>query len=118
MDRTCYICYENKNLIGLNCKHKFCKPCLKRIIEAKKDHPEDTSLIPCPYCRQDVIKTNNKNINRVLKRFNEEQIMKQKYPMMGITTKYYTFYFEKNKNIFYKNRYPKKNKFKVYQNKI
>lgn len=118
MDRTCYICYENKNLIRLDCKHKFCKPCLKKIIETKKNNQEDTSLVSCPYCRQDVTKTNNKNINRILKRFNEEQIMKQKYPMMSITTTYYTMYFEKNKNTFDKNRYPKKNKFKVYQNKI
>ena len=114
----CGICYENKNLIGLNCKHNFCKPCLKRIIETKKNNPDDNSLIPCPYCRQDIIKTKNKNINRVLKRFNTEQLLKQKYPMMSITTTYYTIYFEKNKNIFDKNRYPKKNKFKVYQNKI
>ena len=114
----CGICYENKNLIGLNCKHNFCKPCLKRIIETKKNNPDDNSLIPCPYCRQDIIKTKNKNINRVLKRFNTEQLLKQKYPMMSITTTYYTIYFEKNKNIFHKNRYPKKNKFKVYQNKI
>ena len=60
--------------------------------------------------RQDVTKTNNKNINRILKRFNEEQIMKQKV-YDGITTTYYTMYFEKNKNIC-KNRY-KKNKFKI-----
>ena len=75
----CGICYENKNLIGLNCKHNFCKPCLKRIIETKKNNPDDNSLIPCPYCRQDIIKTKNKNINRVLKRFNTEQLLKQKY---------------------------------------
>ena len=69
MDRTCYICYEeNKNLIRLECKHKFCKPCLKRIIETKKNALEDTSLVTCPYCRQNVTKTNNRNINRDLKK--------------------------------------------------
>lgn len=114
----CGICYENKNLIGLNCKHKFCKPCLKKIIETKQNNEEDASLVNCPYCRQVFIKTDNKYINRVLNRCDKIQLMKQKYPMMSITTISYTIYFEKNKNIFHKNRYPKKNKFKVYQNYI
>jgi len=45
INNECAICLENiKNEHKLNCKHKFCKECIERVIEINK--------IKCPLCRQ------------------------------------------------------------------
>ena len=107
--------FEFKNLVKINCKHQFCKPCLKKIIKTKENDIEDDSPVPCPLCRRDVTKTKNKSVNVSLNGCKRVQIMKQKYPMMGFkrTTNYYYFpHQNKIKN------YPDKMKFKTYQNYI
>jgi len=112
----CPVCYENKNLVTINCKHKYCKACLKKIIKTKENYPNDHSLIPCPYCRRDIIKTNNKCINRILNYFNEIQIMKQRYPMMR-RTRIIIHSIDNNNNKHTKiKNYPDKLKFKSFQN--
>ena len=80
----CSICYEIKNLVKINCKHQFCKPCLKQIIKTKENDIEDDSPVPCPLCRRDVTKTKNKSVNVSLNECNKLQNMKQQNPTMKI----------------------------------
>ena len=114
----CAVCYDMKNLVKINCKHQFCKPCLKKIIKTKENDIEDDSPVPCPLCRRNVTKTGNKSVNISLNRCKRVQNMKQNNNIMGfiITTNYYCF---PNQNKINKiKNYPDKMKFKTYQNYI
>lgn len=42
---TCCICYENNELLKINCNHNVCKKCVKNMFNTK-----------CPICRKDLIK--------------------------------------------------------------
>ena len=114
----CSICYEIKNLVKINCKHQFCKPCLKQIIKTKENDIEDDSPVPCPLCRRDVTKTKNKSVNVSLNYCKKAQIIKQKYPMMEFKRTTNIYYFPNKNKINKIKNYPNKMKFKTYQNYI
>ena len=47
IDEECSICYENnKNLVNLECKHKFCLKCYHNMIKNKFSF--------CPFCRLNI----------------------------------------------------------------
>jgi hypothetical protein len=51
----CPICYEQTVECKLQCNHSFCKSCLLKVMESKKDL--------CPYCRQPILYTMQKVIS-------------------------------------------------------
>jgi hypothetical protein len=51
----CPICYEQTVECKLQCNHSFCKACLLKVMENKKDL--------CPYCRQPILYTMQKVIS-------------------------------------------------------
>ncbi len=104
---NCAICYNTKKLVFVNCKHSFCKLCLRKIILSKiKDETDNTNVL-CPMCRQDVTKTNNKCVNRELNHYNITKINRQSNGCGLTTTELYVEFNKKNKI----NKYPRKNKF-------
>ena len=62
---NCPVCYEDKPGIPLECGHKFCKSCLRGII----NHTDinTINILTCPYCRAEIKKISNKYIGRLLK---------------------------------------------------
>ena len=111
----CSICYDKKTLVKIknNCNHKFCKPCFLKIIQTKNNNKD--TLIHCPLCRRDIMKTNNKAVNRKLNDYNKDYELQKKYPSMGIT-RTYIIVENIHKNRRKINKYPEKYKFKTYQN--
>ena len=43
----CYICFENKQKLKLECKHTICKECLVTFLKTSLDNN-------CPWCRQNI----------------------------------------------------------------
>ena len=59
-DRECCICYNNcksEDFVSLNCKHEFCKTCIKNSIKSDK-RPEPC----CAYCRGKISKMTSRTI--------------------------------------------------------
>ena len=78
----CAICYEddikNINFIKLNCSHKFCNVCLKKMCQ----HKQNNGIPCCPLCRSDitVLTFKDKNIqndfcNAICESEEEEQLL-------------------------------------------
>ena len=75
---------------GITCNHGFCKNCLIKVINARWESDDKIFFVSCPLCRQGMIKTNNRAVNRVLNAYIDEYELRKKYPFMGIkTTKLY-----------------------------
>lgn len=68
---SCPICYEHDVECKLECQHSFCKRCLVKALETKKDS--------CPYCRQPVSYTLQKVISVT-------EIEKQQQPINHVNT--------------------------------
>jgi len=70
----CPICYETmKTIIKTNCNHEFCDSCIKTYLDSCEKHPS------CPLCRESVmeLKTTNKKIEQVLKKYCIEEVKTQ-----------------------------------------
>ena len=118
---TCAICYDDKNLVRMRitCNHEFCKNCLIKVINARWESDDRSTLVSCPLCRQGMIKTNNRAVNRVLNAYIDEYELRKKYPFMGIKKTQLYFVMEDIEEKTRKNkRYPKKMKFKSYQKNL
>ena len=65
--KECMICFEMRNLIKLNCNHKFCYNCLYDLLQRPK------KKMICPYCRTPTYNIKNKvlNIMLIMKKYNE-----------------------------------------------
>lgn len=48
--KECNICYENKNIVLLDCNHEICSECLKLISINNIEKNYDECLL-CPFCR-------------------------------------------------------------------
>lgn len=58
-NKICYICFENKEKLKLQCNHTICKECLISWIKSKYNNK-------CPWCKQNITKdylTNNLKLN-------------------------------------------------------
>lgn len=129
----CTVCLENinkENFCIINCGHYFCKDCLKKYINEKKDNHE------CPICRE---KINNDNIyipeilnNNILDDKNSTKINKlnelinlEKNKKIIIVSQYkqntnnIRKYLDKDiliYNLFYKNNYLKEKNKNLFNN--
>lgn len=59
-ENECNICYENhknENFVSLNCKHEFCKTCVKNAIKSDK-----RKTPCCAYCREKISKITSRTI--------------------------------------------------------
>lgn len=47
----CPICYEERPLIGLACRHGVCGPCTATLIQRAHHHADVDPAATCPLCR-------------------------------------------------------------------
>jgi PHP family Zn ribbon phosphoesterase len=91
---TCSICLDellNNNKVILNCEHVFCDNCLKNYLKYSIEK-ENKNKINCPNCREEIIKTNNNEINDLIKKLSNKQIINND----NIIQDYYTLLVNMN----------------------
>jgi len=79
---TCSICLEqiSKEKTTLKCNHIFCKGCLKEYIEYTIKC-ENKNKIECPNCREQIIDTDNNEINELINNLSEKELIIYNSPL-------------------------------------
>jgi len=73
----CSICLDiiKGKSIKLNCNHVFHKDCFDKYLNHILDEEPNNNKVSCPNCRENITITNNDNMNNLIKKINEKEII-------------------------------------------